>query len=296
MINTVTVIIRSIGERTENLCYKYVLREVSKENVFLINERPFREAVIKGFRIGLNRGTKWTLAIDADIILKENAISEMIAKFETLSEKYFLYQGCVFDKFYNNFRSGGPHLYRTELLKELINFVPEDGESLRPESDSFYGLINKGYHYYNDNKLFGLHDFEQSYFDIYRKFFLHAKKHKSSIPVFLNKFKKKITLDNDYQIANRGISDGLLYKNKLFVDVDFFKEKYKTFSVLQLVEKSTLIDEKKIITFFLKINISSLKSMPIRDSSKKKRKQSLTTRLVKRFIMKIYNKSEEYLY
>lgn len=295
-LKNITVVIRSCDERTEQFCYNLVLKEVSKENVFIIREKPFRKAIIKNFNIGINEGLKYTLALDADIILKENTITEMVSEFEKLPENYFLYQGCIFDKFFNKYRSGGPHLYKTKFLKDLINFIPKDGESLRPESDSFFNLINKGFHYFNDNKFYGLHDFEQNDFDIYRKFFLYAKKYTSSIPSLLIRFKKILSTDQDYQMATRGLVDGMLFKGNVFIDIDFFREKYNTLSVLKCHEKSSFIDEKLVEDIFIKIKNSNIKTLPIRDSSKKIKKQSVLTRIIKRIVMKIHIKSEEFLY
>lgn len=219
----------------------------------------------------------------------------MICQFEKLPSNYFLYQGCIFDKFFNTFRTGGPHLYRTKFLKELITAIPKDGESLGPESDSFFHLINKGFHYYCDNRFYGLHDFEQSNFDIYRKFFLFSKKFETDIPILLNKFKKKVLIDHDYRIALKGLSDGLLFEDKLLIDIDFFKHKYDSLSELNINEKKTL--NKAIFKeAFTNINYNKLKYLPIRDSRKKIKKQSLFIRLIKRIFLKIYIKLETYLY
>lgn len=295
-LNNVIVVIRSVKERTEQLCLKYVLREVIEENVYLIHEKPFRKAVIKNFQIGIENELKWTLAIDADVLLKENAIKEMIFEAEKLSNKYFLYQGLIFDRFFNQFKSGGPHLYRTKMLNDLIHFVPKDGESLRPESDSFHGLVNRDYHYFNDNKFYGLHDFEQNYFDIYRKFFLHAKKHTSSIERLLINFKKSLATNLDNQMALRGLVDGLLYKEEIFVNTEFFKEKYSSAQFLGVKEKKLEVNEDYVKSFFKELKTNSTKKIPIRDSSKKKNKQSVITRIIKRIMLKLYVKSEKYLY
>ena len=254
MLDNVTVVIRSTGERTEQACYNSVLQQVRKENIFIVNKKPFSEAVRANFKIGIEQNKPWTLALDADLILAKGAISQMIVKLEELGDNYYIYQGWVYDKFFKGFRTGGPHLYRTSLLQKGITFIPKEGKSLRPESDTYRAMQEIGYHYYVDNRYYGLHDFEQYKRDIYRKFFLHSKKHRSYVKQFMESWKHDILLDADYSIALKGLSDGLLYDGEVLIDTDFFAEKSNhIFTELGVVEKGELIKEDVFKDYFLEV-------------------------------------------
>ncbi|MDO5981659.1 hypothetical protein [Flavivirga spongiicola] len=288
MLDNVTVVIRSVGERTEKACYNAILKQVIKENIFIVNEQPFSEAVRRNFEIGVKQNLRWTLSVDADLILSNNAIKEMVDAFSKLENSYFIYQGWVYDKFFKDFRTGGPHLYRTSLLEKAIEFIPKEGTSLRPESSTYIAMKELGHGYFVDNKYYGLHDFEQNKQDIYRKFFLHAKKHRKLLGKFLDSWKEDILKDEDYIFALKGLSDGLLYKGKIFIDVDFFKQKSNHFfSELSIKEKDSFLNEDVLKEYFYMVENQLTKAknkLKIDDNNKNENNKEVS------FLMKMKNK------
>jgi len=243
MLNNLTVVIRSTGERTEKFCYDSIAKQVSEKNIFILRDvKPFSEAVRQNFKIGINQDKKYTLSVDADIIFTDNAISEMVEAFDKLDETYYVYKGLYYDKYLRIIRPVGAHLYRTSLLELGLSYIPVEGETLRPESFTYEKMSQLGHHNYVDNKFYGYHDFDQYYEDIYRKSFLHAKKHNNMIASIIKLWGKDIHKDLNLAVALRGISDGLIYKDIVYVDVNFFKNKSDTmFSELKLKEKNKLM-------------------------------------------------------
>jgi len=75
----VHVIIRSAGERTMHLCKQLIIEQgVSADNLSVVNEAPFSAALKKSFELGMERGLKWTLCIDADVLLRPGAVETML--------------------------------------------------------------------------------------------------------------------------------------------------------------------------------------------------------------------------
>ena len=223
MIQDVTVIIRSAGERTLEACKKLSGYQVPPENVFVIQERPFSKAVEVCFEIGIREGNKWTLALDADILLNTQAIEHMTKKAGSLGEDLYIYQGTVLDKIYGEYRYGGPHLYQTQHLEKALEFLAKNPDSLRPESDTYKQMSSQGYMFYNDHTCFGIHEYDQYLADYFRKGFLHAKKTPESV---LKRFLSNITnpeADMDTQMALAGFTTGKLYPREVQVDIDFFQ-------------------------------------------------------------------------
>ena len=89
------------------------------------------KAVTKTFEIGLEKNKEWTLAIDADIILAENAIQNMIESASKLSDKLYIYQGYVIDKIFGTAREGGPHLYKTSHLIDALKALKRTKNNFR---------------------------------------------------------------------------------------------------------------------------------------------------------------------
>ena len=80
LIDRTSVIIRSAGERTEQLCRKLIIEQgVSPENLVAIKEVPFSAALKKSFQAGIERGLKWTLCNDADVLLRPGAVETIAA-------------------------------------------------------------------------------------------------------------------------------------------------------------------------------------------------------------------------
>ncbi|HRK82283.1 MAG TPA: hypothetical protein PLZ12_12645 [Saprospiraceae bacterium] len=201
MLKNVTVVIRSSGERTTELSYHLANKEVPPQAITIINETPFYNAVIKTFEIGKDVGRKWTLALDADILLRTNAISDLVNLAEGLPDHFFMIQGRVLDKLFCFSRNGGPHLFRTELIDIALPLVPTDSKVLRPEGETVRRMIELGYHRYKGADVYGIHDFEQYNHDIYKTAFIHAIKFKRYVPYFIDEWNSRTSFDIQYKIA-----------------------------------------------------------------------------------------------
>ena len=250
MIHDVTVVIRSVGERTELACKAIVERQVESSNVFVIHQKPHSLAVRRTFEIGLENQKKWLLALDVDILLTEDAINNLISFASTLDKQYFTAQGAILDKLFCVPRNGGPHLYRTEALDQAIACMPSEGESLRAETAVLRAMAHKGYYFYNNTEIYGLHDYHQYYKDIYRKCFLQAHKHSGLSDYFYQIWSPRAQEDFDYQVALWGLSSGKTYAGKVRVDASFLNDEIEqVFSLKEVREKRPLEKDANSATF-----------------------------------------------
>ena len=204
----VTVIIRSVGERTTDLCRKLILSQgVNESNLTNVSVSPFSEALKKCYEIGIKEDRKWTLCVDADVLSSSIAVRDLVFKAESCADNVFEIQPLVCDWLFGGIRTAGVHLYRTSLLRNALDLVPQSDESLRPENHVLTKMSRLGYPYIVCDVLFGLHDFEQSYLDIYRKCYLHGKKHVRFTSLLVGYWQSQKTKDFDCAIL--GFSDGL---------------------------------------------------------------------------------------
>ena len=108
-----------------------------------------------------------------------------------------------------------------------------------------------GFHSMEIDTVFGVHDYEQFYRDIYRKAFVHANKHQIWLPRLVSRWKKFANNDDDYQIALRGLYDGLISLADIKIDTrDYGKAAENAMRELGFQEKPALtvkeIDFKQI--------------------------------------------------
>lgn len=239
----VTVIIRAAGERTELLCQYIVEQQVPSKQVFVIHERPFWKAVKRTFEIGINEGRRWTLAVDADVLLSNNAIKRMVSNAEKIDKPLFCYQGYVQDFIFGCPRDGGPHLYNSKFIPDALEILKTDSTIHRPESDTYKVLAAKGIYTIVDSMLFGVHDYYQNYDDYYRKAFFHAIKTESSnnVPFFFNNWVKNINKSIVYEVLINGWLKGKKDGN-VEVDIDFFR---KVTSILVLDREQLSLEENE---------------------------------------------------
>ena len=229
MINDVTVIIRSIGERTEELCRLLILEQgVPEENVVIINERPFSRAMKVSYQTGIDRGLPWTFCVDADVLLSENALAKLLEAAESEGEDLLGLSGSLLDKFFGKKRTAGNHLFSTRHLQRMIDeILPYEEESIRPESSIIKKLKEEGLKFKKNAAYIGLHDFEQDYKDIARKAFTHSIKHSEYLSEFVSYWKQKADDNLDYNVALYGASKGMLFQGNLKIDISVFNSVYE---------------------------------------------------------------------
>jgi hypothetical protein len=238
-----SIIIRSSGERTGQLCKQLILEQgVPAENLVVLKEAPFSTALKRSFETGIERGLKWTLCNDADVLLRPGAVETMLNLAEQQDEQVCEVQGFILDKFIGGPRNGGVHLYRTSLLPKALENIPLEGSNVRPEFQTLQGMAAIGYPYKTIPFLVGIHDFEQYYLDIFRKCFIHAHKHLDLAEVFLSFWREKASSDMDYVVALHGFASGVEHYGEVFIDSR--QEIYQILlSSYQIQEKSDLASE-----------------------------------------------------
>lgn len=213
------IIIRSAGERTNELCEKLILEQnVPKSNVVIVCEVPFSAAMKKSFQLGIDSGLKYTFCIDADVLLRPESIKYMIEEFEKLPTDICEIQGLVLDKFFGGPRPAGNHLYRTSLLPEVIKRIPDEGVNIRPEAHTLNQMKKAGFNWVQIPYVVGTHDDEQFNFDIYRKNFVQAVKHIQHAELFVKVWKENIDRDEDFKIALKAFADSIQHNDKIYIN------------------------------------------------------------------------------
>jgi hypothetical protein len=218
--NNITVVIRSVGERTEELCREIIGTQIAQQKIFLVREKPFACAVQRTFQIGIEQGRRWTLAVDADTLLLPGAIQYLCEYAVTQEADFFKAQGLIIDKFLSNPRPAGPHLYCTAHLPAALSYIPECFEDLRPETFILKKMEEQGFPVMKADIVIGFHDFEQYYCDIFRKIFLHSKKHTRDSKLLKTQWAQLADNDYDYAVALSAYESGLNYRGAVTADAD----------------------------------------------------------------------------
>lgn len=219
-LNAVTMIIRTVGERTEEACRASIRAQgVDDAQIVTVREAPFSKAMRVGFEAGIAAGRDWTFCVDADVIMRPGSIEAMMKQAVLQPANIFELQGLVLDKLFVTLREAGNHLFRTSLLPQMIELIPEEGLSLRPETTAMEGMRSRGYPWARVPYVVGLHDFGQSNRDIFRKCYTHAQKHSHLLNELLPKMRARAATDQDFAVAIAGLAEGLKATSAVRIDI-----------------------------------------------------------------------------
>jgi hypothetical protein len=237
----VTVIVRTIGERSEAACRQLLARQVPADRLFVVNAVPFSAAVAETYRLGIAQHRPWTLCIDADVLVSSTAVADLIRCTRDVPETLFEVQGLVVDKFFGSLRPAGNHLYRTSLLPRALELIPPDGVDLRPETFTIYRMAERGYPWIQATCVVGLHDFEQWQTDVFRKAFLHAHKHEKFLGALVREWRRQSEDDDDFQVALWGAAAGIARRHTVRVSAEAAPfELFQAFRGARWTEKPAL--------------------------------------------------------
>lgn len=208
-IDDVTVVIRCVGERTEAVCRDLVVGQVASEaQVVLVREKPFSTALLHSFERGIAAGRDWTLCIDADVLIRAGALFIHREHARALARNAFGFSGYLVDKFYSRKKRRGLHFYRTSLLDKALPYVGRSGGEMRPETFVKGAMQRQGHRWGAVDEVFGIHDFEQYFGDIFRKMAVRAQKSPGDCDWLLRRADRLGTQDDDFFVARLGLHFG----------------------------------------------------------------------------------------
>lgn len=223
-LHNVSVVVRSVGERTTAACHNALVGQVPPEHVTIIREVPFLNAVKRAFEIGIQQNLAWTLCADADVLPHGRAVHAMIEGAQQHDSSLYKFHGLLLDKFFGGARPVGMHLYRTAHLAEALELIDLHQKTLRPETWIMREMAKRGRGWRQLDLVLGLHDYEQYYRDIYRTAFVHAHKHNRQLPYIMALWRRLSNVDRDYQVALWGAQDGLAHAGEVQIDVRQFAD------------------------------------------------------------------------
>lgn len=239
--HNVHLVIRSTGERTTGVARQLALQTLPEKSVTVVEEAPFEQALRATYLAGIGVDQKWTMTLDADVLLRPGAIEDLLREAERMPAHYAQVEGHIFDKITGRFRQAGQRIYRTALLPLALTCIPENGSQLRPEYFTLTRLREKGHPSHLSKILMGLHDFEQYYCDLYRKSVVHAAKHKNMLGDIITRCIERRVNDSDYEVILKGLWAGLTIDSPVTIDSGRYVEQAeRAIASLGLREKGVL--------------------------------------------------------
>ena len=216
----VTVIVRSVRERTTDTCLALLAGQVPADQLFVVEARPFSESLRQSFELGMAQKRRWTLCVDADVLPASNAVEVLLREADILPVRFAELEGLIIDKLFGGARAAGNHLYRTALLPLAMEQLGEAADQVRPEAFTIARLQKRGHPWKLIPQVFGLHDFEQSHRDLFRKCYVHAHKHEEWLHHLVRYWRRMARQDDDFDAALRGLAAGIAYRGQVKVDAD----------------------------------------------------------------------------
>lgn len=246
------VVIRSVGERTEELC-KYAIQQngINPEHIFMIkNKAPFSKALKEGHKLAIKQNKTFTFFIDADQIILPNSLEFMLNVAINLPKKTLFINPLCYDYITRKIISNGPHLYRTKYLKYVLKNIPEEKDSLRPETFSVKKTAKEhGLEIVYLDFISSFHEFEQYNRDIFKRVFNKIKKMGDRNFIFEKKINFLKSKNKDFEIAAQAYK--FAKDNKIKLELNH-KQFDSEFNKLNLKEKNKILNLKATYLKLLK--------------------------------------------
>lgn len=219
------VIVRSAGERTRDVALHLIKAQLPTDAVAMIVEgRPFEATLRQSMSEGVRLGAEWTVMIDADVLLMPGAIEALRRRAAVAPARVCMLQGRVFDMITANYRIAGNRVYRTSRLPILMSLIPPAGSAIRPESAMLAAAAARGLASRFVPDIVGLHDFEQFYVDLYRKAFVHARKHRDWLPELMIRFRRASASSPEAAVMLRAIEDSVGWAGAVSIDAGMYEQ------------------------------------------------------------------------
>lgn len=250
MSSKVVVALRSVGERTSRASLEVVISQLKgRGDVYEIKDYPFDEAHLRSIHIALASCAKWAVFLDADILLRDNAIVSMVAEAEAFAGPFYMLNFGVLD-----FGFAGPtfgvHVYNIQYLRQALEYEEKARKDQRPESRMVLEMwTRKHIPSALSHTIVGLHGYEQYYRDLYRTSFVRAVKFAQQGNYLLHVCRSHYfagdSSSRDFKVALWGFVDGSIYatqRQKAPLDVAFYEDKAeKLIALLDLDEKGPYV-------------------------------------------------------
>ena len=231
-ISNVAVILRHCGERTTDWANEVLEQVFETGNIYRVTGVPFAACLRKAFQQGQQAALPLTLCVDADVIIDAAGVKSLIQVALRDESTVFEWNSLCFDRFFGIERPVGVRLYRTDKLPALEQVIPEEGTSLRPESDAITAVISQGWRQRRTAIFAGAHDFQQYYHDVYRKCYLQAHKHQGFLDFPSQMWRALAPSQPDFAVALLALRDGQLAVHspaisKAFLPAETIEERLK---------------------------------------------------------------------
>ena len=169
-----SVIIRSYQERTLPLLVKQVKSQLqSGDDLIVLDDQvDFVEKLANMIALLGQSSNKYTLVLDADILIRKNLLKVIKTKCKKLAPSDLGYGILVFDRFYMRPKQRGIHVYTNLGHSVLKQNIAKVANELRPETKLIEIVSEQGWTWQDNLVPYyvgGLHDYYQWYRDIYFK-------------------------------------------------------------------------------------------------------------------------------
>lgn len=223
----------------------------------------------------MERGKTWTIEIDADILLRPEGILQLLQTASQRPGNSFFHFGMVFDKLTNSFRSAGNKILRTKHLPVAMELLPEIIDEVRPDTFIRKEMAKKGYHYYRDVCLIGIHDFEQHYFDLFRKGYLQGVKNRDKLEKFINNWPEGWQNDADYLALTGGMTLGKNHERMLPLNPEYYLDKFEVWKIASnfTKQKELLPSDLNHANSFITATLTDSKLLEFRQKCEKRKAQ-----------------------
>lgn len=207
-MSDVQLIQRHAGERTQQVGFALAQDDFSFVSSEAVSNGPFPQTLRMALEVASASSANWTIMLDADVLILPGSVARLIDLADRYPADHFVISASIYDNFLGTVRPGGIRAYRTAFIERAIKELGY-GNQIRPESSLLKRLGELGHPSHATCLVAGVHDFEQSFADIYRTAVVHGVKFRTRIPREMPRWEERAEFDDDFRVLIEGVRHGL---------------------------------------------------------------------------------------
>jgi hypothetical protein len=184
--------------------------------VHVVRAIPFGECLRQSYALAQTFDDDFVAMVDADVLLLPGTLAAGIAYLRKCRSSVLVLDGVTKDYIMMKKRRAGIHIYRRALLGKAMRYI-NDAQT-KPESHVRKSMARLGHKTVVGKIVFGFHDYEQYYADLWRKAFAQAHKLPKTSRKCRPKWEKLAKKNPDYRVIIAANLEGEKYRGGVVID------------------------------------------------------------------------------
>jgi hypothetical protein len=178
--------------------------------------------------VSAREGRPWSLLVDGDVLLRQGALKRIVEELEAVTGPFYLLDFMTLDRGFGGPAYAGVHGYTTSFLEQAAAAIETAVDAQRPETRLVKEMRSMGVTSLQSPTVVGLHDYDQYFRDLYRKYFVRGFKFRQLANGMFRRLREGYADDPECRVMLWGFLEGFFEADEQPIaplDTEYYVEK-----------------------------------------------------------------------